>query len=93
MPPFAKSTLQEFRAQLILHEQTGAIFQQSLELVKRRGLWKKGHPPHERQQMKLALDTTHVMCWGRSSRMPRLPDYFRTVADLLKRRGAWRWLA
>src|SRR6266508_4672660 len=24
--PFAKSTLQEFRAQLILHEQTGAIF-------------------------------------------------------------------
>jgi len=43
--PFAKSTLQEFRAQLILHEQTGAIYRQSLEVAKRRGLWKKGHPP------------------------------------------------
>ncbi len=40
--PFAKSTLQEFRAQLILHQQTGAIFQRSLEAAKRRGVWKKG---------------------------------------------------
>src|SRR6266511_2579206 len=48
--PFAKSTLPEFRAQLILHEQTGAIFQQSLEVAKRRGVWKKGHPPHERSR-------------------------------------------
>ena len=62
--PFAKSTLQEFRAQLILHEQTGAVFQQSLEVAKRRGVWKKGHPPHERQQMKLALDTTHILGRG-----------------------------
>ena len=35
--PFAKSTLQEFRAQLIVHEEQAAIFQQSLELAKRRG--------------------------------------------------------
>src|SRR5712692_8252947 len=55
--PFAKSTFQEFRAQLIVHDQARAIFQQSLELAKRHGLWKKGHPPHERQHMKLALDT------------------------------------
>src|SRR3989442_11977478 len=53
--PFAKSTLQEFRAQLIVHDQTRAIFQRSLEVAKRRGVWKKGHPQHERQHMKLAL--------------------------------------
>src|SRR6266704_3688172 len=63
--PFAKSTLQEFRAQLIVHEQTGAIFQQSLEVAKRRGVWKKGHPQHEQQQqLKLALDTTHILGRG-----------------------------
>src|SRR5919204_6998715 len=35
--PFAKSTLQEFRAQLLVHEQARALFQESLELAKRRG--------------------------------------------------------
>src|SRR5712692_4271240 len=49
--PFAKSTLQEFRAQLIVHEQTLAIFERTLDMAKRRGVWKKGHPQHERQQM------------------------------------------
>ena len=38
--PFAKSTLQEFRAQLIVHQEQGAIFQASLELAKRRGHFK-----------------------------------------------------
>lgn len=38
--PFAKSTLQEFRAQLILHEAQGAIFRESLELAKRQGYFK-----------------------------------------------------
>src|SRR5207253_11269349 len=33
--PFAKSTLQEFRAQLILHDQTRTVFQRSLEHAKR----------------------------------------------------------
>src|SRR5437588_5793964 len=56
--PFAKSTLQEFRAQLILHDQARAIFQRSLDVAKHRGMWKKGHPPDERQHVKLALDTT-----------------------------------
>ncbi len=73
--PFAKSTLQEFRAQLIVHEQTGAIFQQSLEVAKRRGVWKKGHPQHERQQMKLALDTTHIL--GRGA----VKDTYNLLAD------------
>src|SRR5437773_6532981 len=35
--PFAKSTLQEFRAQLILHQKQAAIFQQSLAVAKRQG--------------------------------------------------------
>src|SRR3981081_383552 len=73
--PFAKSTLQEFRAPLILHEQTRAIFQRSLEVAKRRGAWKEGHPPHERQHMKLALDTTHIL--GRGA----VKDSYNLLAD------------
>src|SRR6266849_4674726 len=73
--PFAKSTLQEFRAQLIVHDQTRAIFQRSLEIAKRRGVWKKGHPQHERQHMKLALDTTHIH--GRGA----VKDSYRLLAD------------
>ncbi len=73
--PFAKSTLQEFRAQLIVHDQTRAIFQRSLEVAKRRGVWKKGHAPQERQQMKLALDTTHIL--GRGA----VKDSYNLLAD------------
>ena len=73
--PFAKSTLQEFRAQLILHDQTRAVFQRSLEVAKRRGVWKKGHAPDERQHMKLALDTTHIL--GRGA----VKDTFNLLAD------------
>src|SRR5205823_13499385 len=35
--PFAKSTLQEFRAQLIVHQEQAALFRTSLELARRRG--------------------------------------------------------
>ncbi len=73
--PFAKSTLQEFRAQLIVHEQTLAIFERTLDMAKRRGVWKKGHPQHERQQMKLALDTTHIL--GRGA----VKDTYNLLAD------------
>src|SRR6266511_2938096 len=73
--PFAKGTLQEFRAQLIVHDQTRAIFQRSLEVAKRRGVWKKGHPPHERQHVKLALDTTHIL--GRGA----VKDTYNLLAD------------
>jgi len=72
---FAKSTLQEFRAQLIVHDQTRAIFQRSLEVAKRRGVWEKGHPQHERQHMKLALDTTHIL--GRGA----VKDTYNLLAD------------
>ena len=73
--PFAKSTLQEFRAQLIVHEQTRAVFQRSLEVAKRRGVWKKGHAPDERQHMKLALDTTNIL--GRGA----VKDTYNLLAD------------
>src|SRR5436190_21511479 len=73
--PFAKSTLQEFRAQLILHDQTRAIFQRSLEIAKHRGVWKKGHAPDERQHIKLALDTTHIL--GRGA----VRDTYNLLAD------------
>jgi transposase len=73
--PFAKSTLQEFRAQLIVHDQTRAIFQRSLEVAKRRGRWKKGHASDERQHMKLALDTTNIL--GRGA----VKDTYNLLAD------------
>jgi hypothetical protein len=73
--PFAKSTFQEFRAQLIVHEQTRAIFQRSLDVAKHRGVWKKGHPPQERQHIKLALDTTHIL--GRGA----VKDTYNLLAD------------
>jgi hypothetical protein len=73
--PFAKSTLQEFRAHLILHDQVRAIFQRSLEVAKHRGVWKKGHAPDERQHIKLALDTTHIL--GRGA----VKDTYTLLAD------------
>src|SRR3954464_7436204 len=60
--PFAKSTLQEFRAQLIVHQEQAAIFQRSLELAKRRGKFRtKGG---EQRRLKVALDTTNILGRG-----------------------------
>ncbi|MGE3178760.1 MAG: IS1182 family transposase, partial [Vicinamibacterales bacterium] len=60
--PFAKSTLQEFRAQLILHEEQAAIFRASLELAKRRGRFRaKGG---EQRKLTVALDTTNILGRG-----------------------------
>src|SRR5713226_6422785 len=56
--PFAKSTLQEFRAQLIVHEEQQAIFRQSLELAKRRGYFTG------KRKLKVALDTTNILGRG-----------------------------
>jgi hypothetical protein len=54
---FGKSTLQLFRAQLILHEQAGAIFKRSLEYARDTG-YLKG------RKMKVALDTTNILGRG-----------------------------
>src|SRR3712207_953495 len=60
--PFAKSTLQEFRAQLIVHEQAALIFRRSLELAKRRGRFRtKGGG---RRQPTGALGTTNILGRG-----------------------------
>jgi transposase len=67
--PFAKSTLQEFRAQLIVHQEQGAIFQASLELAKRRGKFKGS------RKLKLALDTTNILGQG------AVKDTYRLLAD------------
>src|ERR671934_2753958 len=60
--PFAKSTLQEFRAQLIVHGEQAAIFRKSLELAKRRGKFRANDG--ERRKLKVALDTTHILGRG-----------------------------
>jgi len=60
--PFAKSTLQEFRAQLIVHQEQAAIFRKSLELAKRRGKFRT--QGGERRKLKLALDTTNILGRG-----------------------------
>jgi transposase len=71
--PFAKSTLQEFRAQLLVHREQAAIFKKSLELAKRRGKFRtKGG---ERRQLKLALDTTNIL--GRGA----VKDTYNLLAD------------
>src|SRR5215211_97025 len=66
--PFAKSTLQEFRAQLIVHQEQAAIFRQSLQLAKRRG--KLGG-----RKLKVALDTTNIL--GRGA----VKDTYNLLAD------------
>jgi transposase len=60
--PFAKSTLQEFRAQLIVHEEATAIFRTSLELAKRRGTFRT--KSGEKRKLKVALDTTNILGRG-----------------------------
>src|SRR5436190_17153739 len=60
--PFAKSTLQEFRAQLILHEEQAAIFRTSLELAQRRGKFR--NKTGEKRKLKVALDTTNILGRG-----------------------------
>jgi|LNFM01.2.fsa_nt_gb transposase len=60
--PFAKSTLQEFRAQLIVHEEQAAIFRTSLEAAKRRGKFRT--KDGEKRKLKVALDTTNILGRG-----------------------------
>jgi transposase len=60
--PFAKSTLQEFRAQLVVHEEQAKIFQTSLELAQRRGKFRT--KTGEQRKLKVALDTTNILGRG-----------------------------
>ena len=55
--PFAKSTLQVFRAQLILHDKVREVFESSLRLARESGCLKG-------RGMKVALDTTNILGRG-----------------------------
>ena len=55
--PFAKSTLQVFRAQLILHDKVREVFESSLRLARESGYLK-------RRGMKVVLDTTNILGRG-----------------------------
>lgn len=67
--PFAKSTLQLFRAQLILHEKMRLPLDRSLQLARKRGFLKS------ERKLKLALDTTNVLGWG------AVKDTYNLLAD------------
>ena len=66
--PFAKSTLQVFRAQLILHDKVRAVFESSLRLAQQSGYLKK-------RGMRVALDTTNIL--GRGA----VRDTYNLLAD------------
>jgi hypothetical protein len=67
--PFAKSTLQEFRAQLIVHDEQRKLFQASVVLAKRRGKLARG------RGLRVALDTTPIL--GRGA----VKDTYNLLAD------------
>ena len=66
--PFAKSTLQVFRAQLILHDKVREVFESSLWLARESGYLK-------RRSMRVALDTTNIL--GRGA----VRDTYNLLAD------------
>ena len=87
--PFAKSTLQVFRAQLILHDKVREVFEQSLRVAREQGYLKRG------RGMRVALDTTYIL--GRGA----VKDAYNLLADgivkLMRALAAvgdtpvWRW--
>ena len=67
----AKSTLQLFRAKLILHEEYQRVFQSSIEACRKQGLLK-------RKKLEVAIDTTPV--FGRGA----VKDTFNLVSDQIR---------
>ena len=63
--PFAKSTLQVFRAQLILHDKVREVFESSLRLARESG-YPRPTPGQalKKRSMKVALDTTNILGRG-----------------------------
>lgn len=55
--PFAKSTLQLFRARLILHDRMRVIFQKSLDFGRHTGYFRS-------RKLKVVLDTTYILGRG-----------------------------
>jgi Transposase domain (DUF772) len=70
--PFAKSTLQLFRAHLILHERVRAVFQKSLDFACQTGYFQS------RKKLKIVLDTSYIL--GRGS----VKDTYNLLGDGIK---------
>jgi len=66
--PFAKSTLQLFRAQLVLNDQMRAVFQRGLEYALRSGYLRQ-------RKLRVVLDTTYIL--GRGA----VKDTYNLLAD------------
>ena len=66
--PFAKSTLQLFRAQLILNDTSRLVFERGLAYARQLGYFKSG-------TMRVALDTTNIL--GRGA----VKDTYNLLAD------------
>lgn len=66
--PFAKSTLQLFRAHLVLHDQIRAVFEKSLSLARETGYLKS-------RKIKAVLDTSYIL--GRGA----VKDTYNLLAD------------
>jgi hypothetical protein len=68
----AKSTLQLFRAKLIIHESYQTIFQASVDQCRKQGLLR-------RQKLEVAIDTTPIL--GRGA----VKDTFNLISDQIRR--------
>jgi transposase len=69
--PFAKSTLQLFRAQLVLKQKMRVVFQRSLEYALQSGYLKK-------RKLRAVLDTTYIL--GRGA----VKDTYNLLADSIR---------
>ena len=69
---FAKSTLQTFRAQLIIHNKVGKLFKASLDQARLKGLFGK------KRKLKIAVDTTPIFGKG------AVKDTYNLLADGIK---------
>jgi hypothetical protein len=70
--PFAKSTLQLFRAHLILHERVRAVFRKSLTFALRTGYFRS-------RKLKVVLDTSYIL--GRGS----VKDTYNLLGDGIRK--------
>ncbi len=66
--PFAKSTLQLFRAHLILHDQVRTVFRRSLDFARQTGYFRS-------RKLKLVLDTSYILGRGAAK------DTYNLLAD------------
>jgi Transposase domain (DUF772) len=70
--PFAKSTLQLFRAHLIVHERVLALFQKSLDFARHTGYFQS-------RKLKVVLDTSYIL--GRGA----VKDTYNLLGDGIKK--------